>query len=167
MKSKKCSIRLKSSEDKVEVVDLYAKAVGLNGDRGAIVDLKETDPEGWSQTECVGQDTITDAYIWELHVEDFSSSKTSGISEKNRGKYLAFTEKNTHLEGDERQPTGLAYLKEQGINYVHLLPSLILIMTSCLQPTTGAMILRIITFQKESILQTRRIPKPAFGNANK
>ncbi|MFP9075708.1 type I pullulanase, partial [Enterococcus faecalis] len=41
---------------------------------------------------------------------------------KNRGKYLAFTEKNTHLEGDERQPTGLAYLKEQGINYVHLLP---------------------------------------------
>ena len=116
------TFEIQRGQEKVEVVDLYAKAVGLNGDRGAIVDLKETDPEGWSQTECVGQDTITDAYIWELHVEDFSSSKTSGISEKNRGKYLAFTEKNTHLEGDERQPTGLAYLKEQGINYVHLLP---------------------------------------------
>lgn len=107
---------------KVEAVDLYAKAVGINGNRGAIIDLKETDPEGWQETHGVGQQSITDAYIWELHVEDFSGAENSGISPENRGKYLAFTEKKTHLVGDESQPTGMAYLKELGINYVHLLP---------------------------------------------
>jgi pullulanase len=107
---------------KIEAVDLYAKAVGINGNRGAIIDLKETDPEGWQESHGVGQQSITDAYIWELHVEDFSGAENSGISPENRGKYLAFTEKKTHLVGDESQPTGIAYLKELGINYVHLLP---------------------------------------------
>jgi pullulanase len=116
------TFEIQRGSEKVETVDLYAKAVGINGNRGAIVDLSETNPEGWLETKRNQQTAITNAYIWEVHVEDFSSSDFSGISEENRGKYLAFTEKNTHLKGDENQPTGLAYLKQLGINYVHLLP---------------------------------------------
>lgn len=114
--------RITRGDETVETVDLYARAVGVNGNRGAILDLTLTDPEGWQETSYTPPDTITNAYIWELHVEDFSSDPNSGISISNRGKYLAFTEPNTHLLDDPQQATGMAYLKELGINYVHLLP---------------------------------------------
>lgn len=107
----------------VEVVDLYAKAVGIDGNRGAIIDLRETNPDNWFQTERAMQEKLTDAFIWEVHVEDFSSAVNSGISEKNRGKYLAFTEKETSLHSQNNVATGVQYLKEMGINYVHLLPA--------------------------------------------
>ncbi|OTN75042.1 pullulanase, type I [Enterococcus sp. 8G7_MSG3316] len=109
-------------DETVESVDLYAKAVGVNGNRGAILDVSKIHPEGWQDTSYTVPAASTDAYIWELHVEDFSSDPDSGISSENRGKYLAFTEKHTHLVNDTQQPTGMAYLKELGINYVHLLP---------------------------------------------
>lgn len=114
--------RITRGTETVETVDLYAKAVGINGDRGAILDLRTTNPKGWLETNYTVPDAITDAYIWELHVEDFSSAANSGISAANRGKYLAFTEPDTHLLNDPEQATGMAYLKELGINYVHLLP---------------------------------------------
>lgn len=109
--------------DKInEVVDIYAKAVGINGNRGMIVDLKDTNPTNWEKDQHVMQKKITNGIIWEVHVKDFSSNKNSGISKENRGKYLAFTERGTTLNGKGKIKTGVDYLVDLGINYVHLLP---------------------------------------------
>lgn len=106
-----------------ETVDIYAKAVGLNGNRGMVIDLEATNPEGFLDDKYVTREKITDAIIWEVHVADFSSAANSGISKENRGKYLAFTETGTSLNGEGKVPTCMEYLKELGINYIHLLPS--------------------------------------------
>ena len=105
-----------------EVVDPYAKAVGVNGDRGMIVDLSETDPEGWENDSFDRVDFETEAVVWEVNVRDFSASASSGVSEKNRGKYLAFTELQTTLNSEGSIPTCVAYLKELGVNYVQINP---------------------------------------------
>lgn len=105
-----------------ETVDIYAKAAGLNGDRGMVVDLDSTDPAGFENDAHVTQKALTDAFIWEVHVQDFSSSSTSGISSANRGKYLAFTETGTTVNGEGQISTGVDYLKQLGVNYIHLLP---------------------------------------------
>ncbi|MEE1056070.1 MAG: type I pullulanase [Acutalibacteraceae bacterium] len=106
-----------------ETVDPYAKAVGVNGERGMVVNLDETDPEGWENdngfTRVVNQ---TDASVWEVHVKDFSYDESSGVSEANRGKYLAFTETGTTLNGEGKVSTGVDYLKELGVNYVQIVP---------------------------------------------
>ena len=103
----------------VEAVDPYARTTGVNGNRGMIVDLDSTDPEGWDQDTYVTQETYTDAVIWELHVRDFSIDETSGMT--NKGKYLAFTESGTTVPGTDIS-TGVDYMVNLGVNYVHLLP---------------------------------------------
>lgn len=105
-----------------EAPDLYSKAVGVNGDRTAILDLADTNPAKWEEDTQVMQPTITDAVIWETHVADFSSDPSSGISSANQGKYLGFTETDTTLYDAGEFPTGVNYLKDLGVNYVHLLP---------------------------------------------
>ena len=62
-----------------------------------IVDLDSTDPDGWDKDTHVFQNEVTDSTVWELHVKDFSYDASSGVSEENRGKYLAFTENGTTL----------------------------------------------------------------------
>ena len=101
-----------------DAVDPYARAAGVNGDRGMVVDLSRTDPAGWDDAEL--EDTIdhyTEAVIWEVHVRDFSNKIASS---QYPGKYLAFTE--TSLTNEHGQPVGVDYLKELGITHVHLLP---------------------------------------------
>lgn len=105
-----------------EVVDIYAKAVGVNGNRGMVVDLDSTDPEGWSSDTHVLTQSQSDASIWEIHVKDFSNSETSGVSEANRGKYLAFTENGTTVNGDGNVSTCIDYLKDLGITHVQINP---------------------------------------------
>ena len=105
-----------------EAPDLYSKAIGINGNRSAIIHLNETNPDGWDKDEHVMQKNITDAMIWEVHIEDFSSDAASGIRPEYQGKYLAFTEENTTLYDAGEFPTGLNYLNQLGVNYVHLLP---------------------------------------------
>ena len=105
-----------------EVVDIYAQAVGVNGNRGMVVDLGSTDPEGWENDTYKLVPNQTDANIWEIQIKDFSYNENSGISEKNRGKYLAFTEKGTTLNDEGKYATGVDYLKQLGVNYVHLNP---------------------------------------------
>ena len=106
-----------------EVVDPYAKTVGVNGDRGMIVDLDDTDPEGWSDDSFKRVSEASDAIVWEVSVRDFSAAESSGVSEKNRGKFLAFTEKDTTLDGEEGSvSTCVSYLKELGVNYVQINP---------------------------------------------
>ncbi|MEE0264203.1 MAG: type I pullulanase [Acutalibacteraceae bacterium] len=106
-----------------ETADPYAKAAGVNGDRAMVVDLNSTNPAGWDNDNNFQRvPNQTDANIWELHVKDFSYDKASGVSEANRGKYLAFTETGTTLNGEGKVATGVDYVADLGVNYVHLNP---------------------------------------------
>ena len=101
-----------------EAVDPYAKAAGLNGNRGMVVDLSLTDPEGWGEDNfSTGIKTYSDAVIWEVHVRDFSNKIAQS---EYKGKYLAFTERG--LVNEHGVPVGVDYLVELGITHVHLLP---------------------------------------------
>lgn len=101
-----------------EAVDPYAKAVGANGVRGMVVDLRATDPEGFVEEKRPEKTNNTDAVIYELHIRDFSMDESSGM--KYKGKYKAFTEEGT-VNGDNLK-TGVEHMKELGITHVHLLP---------------------------------------------
>lgn len=106
---------------KTETVDIYAKAAGVNGDRGMIVDLSSTNPEGWEEDKNIFVESPTDAIVWEVHVKDFSHSPSSGVSQPNRGKYLAFTE-HSSLYGEGIVPTCVDYLKNLGVTHVQINP---------------------------------------------
>ena len=106
-----------------ETQDVYSKAVGVNGNRSMVVDLDATDPEGWENDKHVFQKSPADSVVWEVHVRDFSISSTSGVSEENKGRYLAFTEGGTTLNGAAgAMSTGIDYLVEKGVNTVQLQP---------------------------------------------
>lgn len=106
--------------DKVnETVDLYARSAGVNGNRGMIIDLDATDPEGFDEDKRPEFINDTDAIIWELHVRDLSSDASSGI--QNTGKFLGLTETGT--TNSEGLATGLDHMKDLGITHVQLLPS--------------------------------------------
>ena len=101
-----------------EVPDPYAYAVGTNGKRAQVVDLKTTNPSGWNYDTRPNLKNPTDIILYELHLRDLSTHPSSGIS--NKGKYLGLTEEKTR--NPEGQFTGLEHLKELGITHVHLLP---------------------------------------------
>ncbi len=106
-----------------ETGDIYAKAAGVNGDRSMVIDLKTTDPENWDKDERILFEHPTDAIIWEVQVRDFSYCESSGVSPEHRGKFLAFTEKGTTLNGKEgARATCVDYLKELGVNCVQINP---------------------------------------------
>ena len=102
-----------------EAVDPYAVSAGVNGDRGMVLNLASTDPDGWTDDLFVPENykNYTDAEIWEVHVRDFSNKITQSAY---KGKFLAFTETGLKENGI---PVGVDYLKELGITHVHLLPS--------------------------------------------
>jgi len=105
-----------------ETQDVYSYAVGVNGNRSMVVDLNSTDPDGWDQDSHVFTDTQTDAIVWEVQVKDFSYNENSGVSAANRGKFLAFTETGTTLNGEGLIATGVDYLKELGVTHVQINP---------------------------------------------
>lgn len=106
-----------------ETADVYAKACGVNGQRSMVVDLSTTNPEGWKNDKHVLVKNQTDASVWEISVADFSSSESSGVSEANRGKYLAFTEEGTTVNGVQgASSTCVDYLKKLGVKYVQIMP---------------------------------------------
>ncbi len=105
-----------------ETQDVYSVATGVNGKRSMVCDLDSTDPEGWENDNHVLLNESTDSSVWELHIKDFSYDPASGVSEANRGKYLAFTEKGTTLNGEGNISTCIDYLKELGITTVQLNP---------------------------------------------
>ena len=100
-----------------ESIDPYARAGGVNGLRGMVIDLGRTDPDGWASDQGPRM-AITDAVIWEVHVRDLSIHLSSGM--ENKGKYLALTEENTATA--HGFPTGLAHIKALGVTHVQLLP---------------------------------------------
>ena len=98
---------------------IFAKAVGVNGHRAAIIDLRSTDPEGWADDRRPPLRSAADVVIYEMHHRDFSISPASGIEHK--GKFLALTEEGTR--SPEGLATGIDHLRELGVTHVHLLPS--------------------------------------------
>lgn len=102
-----------------EVPGPYAKAVGINGKRGMVVDLDATNPEGWSTDIKPELKTPSDIILYEVHVRDFSIHENSGMQHK--GKFLAFTEEGAKTPNG--LSTGIDHIKELGVTHVHLLPS--------------------------------------------
>ena len=100
----------------VRTADPYAIACGCNGVRSMVVDLRQTDPEGFSEEKApaLGSENI----IYELHIKDFSYDPESGVPNEYRGKYKAFTVTDTNGQ----YPTCIDHLKKLGITHVHLLP---------------------------------------------
>ncbi len=90
--------------------------------RSQIVDLDSTDPTGWNSDAHVLLEKNTDSYVWEVHVKDFSWDTKSGVSSKNRGKFLAFTETGTTLNNDGKNSTLVDYLKKIGVTTVQITP---------------------------------------------
>ena len=102
-----------------ETPGMYAKAVGVNGKRGEVINMAETNPDNWINDKKPPLKNFTDIIIYESHVCDFSIDKNSGI--RHKGKFLSLTEKGTKTTGGIA--TGLDHLKEMGITHIHLLPS--------------------------------------------
>lgn len=114
---------VKHGKTETETADVYAKACGVNGKRSMVVDLSTTNPEGWESDSHVLVQNQTDASVWEVSVADFSSSESSGVSEQNRGKFLAFTEEGTTVDGVQGgTSTCIDYLKQLGVKYVQIMP---------------------------------------------
>ena len=104
-----------------EVTDPYARAVGINGQRAMVVDLKETNPDGWSKDKSPAfsdKNLPTDAVIYELHIRDATIHPSSGVQQK--GKFLGLAETGT--KNAAGLSTGLDHIKELGVTHVHLLP---------------------------------------------
>ena len=102
-----------------ETPGIWAKAVGVNGHRAAVIDFSSTDPAGWADDKGPEVKAINDVVVYEMHHRDFSIHPNSGIA--NKGKFLAMTEQGTVSPlGDK---TGIDHLKELGVTHVHILPS--------------------------------------------
>lgn len=95
---------------KGECPGVFAKAVSVNGKRGCVIDLQNTNPEGWEKDRQLKTASPCDLVIYEMHHRDFSIDATSGI--ENGGKFIALED-----------PKALNHLKALGINAVHILPS--------------------------------------------
>lgn len=100
--------------------DPYAKACGVNGLRGMVVDLAATNPTGWAQDAAPAKQA--EDVIYELHVKDFSWDIHSGVPEQHRGKFTALTLNNTTLDGKGECPTCLNHAKYLGATHIQLMP---------------------------------------------
>ena len=88
---------------------IAAQAVGVNGQRGYVIDMSTTDPEGWDRDERPVVKSPADLVIYEMHHRDFSVARQDA---QYPGKFLALTE-----------DWAIQHLKELGVNAVHILPS--------------------------------------------
>ena len=98
---------------RAECPGIFAKAVGINGHRAAIIDMNQTNPAGWENDKSPELRSIADAIIYEMHWRDFTADPSSGL--KNLGKYLSMTE--------ETGISGINHLKELGVTHIHIMPS--------------------------------------------
>jgi pullulanase len=106
-----------------EVVDPYAKAAGVNGLRGQILNFATYNPEGWNESTYSDIKAPTDLTVYEMHVRDLTADATWTGTEANRGKYLGLSESGTtYTENDITVKTGFDHIKELGVNAVQLMP---------------------------------------------
>lgn len=102
-----------------ETPGIWAKAVGANGKRAAIINYDTVNPEGWSADKGPKVDNFSDVILYEAHMRDLSMDHSSGIA--NKGKFLQMTEPGT--VSPLGMKTGIDHLKELGVTHVHILPS--------------------------------------------
>jgi pullulanase len=102
-----------------ETPGVLAKAVGVNGNRAAIIDMRTTNPLGWNQDVRPELGPFTDMVVYQMHFRDFSMGPYAGVVHK--GKFLALTEAGT--ANREGAPTGLDHLIDLGVSHVLLMPS--------------------------------------------
>ena len=94
---------------KGECPGVFAKAVGVNGKRGAIIEMANTNPKGWDSDSRPVMKSPADLVVYEMHHRDFSIAREDA---QYKGKFLALTE-----------PWAIEHLKELGVNAIHILPS--------------------------------------------
>jgi pullulanase len=101
-----------------ETPGIYAKAVGVNGERALVVDMEETNPKGWESHPRPELKSLNDIVLYELHIRDLTIDKESGSTFP--GKYLGVIEPGT--KNKSGHSTGIDHIKELGVTHVHLLP---------------------------------------------
>ena len=101
-----------------ETAGIFARALDVNGNRGAIIDMRDTDPKGWSEDKRPAVDP-TEIVIYEMHYRDMTAHESAGSS--NPGKYIAMAERGTRSH--EGLATGIDHLREMGVTHIHLLPT--------------------------------------------
>ncbi len=119
LKNKFYTYEVKVYEQINETIDPYAISCGINGQRGAIVDLSDTNPDGFEND--ISPKTInnfTDAIIYEMSIRDITKNPNSGAFHK--GKFLGLCEENT--KSTIKEPTGLDYIKNLGITHLQIMP---------------------------------------------
>ena len=92
-----------------ECPGVFAKAVGVNGKRAAIITMSDTNPEGWTADQRPVCKSPVDLVIYEMHHRDFSIARPDA---QHPGKFLALTES-----------WAIDHLKSLGVNAIHILPS--------------------------------------------
>ena len=97
---------------------IFAKAVSVNGQKAAIIDMQTTNPEGWENDQRPAMTDMTDIVVYETHMRDFTISDQSGIT--NKGKFVAMTE--TGAKTTDGLTSGVDHLKELGITHIQILP---------------------------------------------
>lgn len=102
-----------------EAVDPYTKAAGVNGQRGMVINLAKTTPQGFEMDGYRNPEHITDAIIYEGSVRDFTMDESSGVF--HNGKFLGLTEANTTNHFGEA--TALDYISGLGVTHVQILPA--------------------------------------------
>lgn len=102
-----------------EAVDPYTKAAGVNGQRGMVINLAKTNPQGFELDGYRNPEHITDAIIYEGSVRDFTMDESSGVF--HNGKFLGLTEANTTNHFGEA--TALDYISGLGVTHVQILPA--------------------------------------------
>lgn len=104
-------------DENKEVTDPYSISSSMNSIRSAIIDLEDTNPQGWENHTIPYNRRNCDAIVYEVHIKDFTAHESSGANHK--GKYLGFAEENTSYNG---LSTGISHLKDLGVTHVHILP---------------------------------------------
>ena len=102
-----------------ETPGIFARAVTPNGERGAILDLTTTNPEGWSEDLRPALTAANQIAVYEMHYRDMTAHTTAGV--EHPGKYLGMAERGT--KSPQGLATGLDHLVELGVSHIHLLPT--------------------------------------------
>lgn len=102
-----------------ETPGIYAKAVGVNGDRAMVLDLETTNPDNWENDNYVSLKYPNDAIVYELHIRDLTVQ--SEANSNYPGKYLGLIEHGT--KSNQNVSTAIDHIKEMGVTHVHLLPT--------------------------------------------
>jgi pullulanase len=120
LKGKYYTYQIKQNKEWLaETPGIYAQAVGVNGKRAMVVDMQETNPEGWKQDKGPKINHPNEAILYEMHIRDMTINPNAGNAMP--GKYLGLVEEGTKTK--EGIATGFDHIKEMGITHVHLLPT--------------------------------------------